>query len=284
VTSLAAAFVLVLVLALEGRSSDAQKRPLCFGKRATIVGSARTDGILGTNGADVIVGLGGSDAISGLGGSDLMCGGSGNDKIDADDAGFVPNPGRADRADGGPGKDICREAERTVRCEETRPDLPRDGPLKAGTYVSETFRPRVGFTLGAGWSLPFVTLPTQLLLSQREDPGGLHLRFDSIRSRQSVAATIARFRGLEGVDAGSPVSARVGRAAGQYVDLTVTAGDGAFVPGLTEGYELEANDRVRVYAVSVKGATVTILVEAPARDFATFTGVSSRVLASVRWG
>ncbi len=90
--------------------------------------------------------------------------------------------------------------------------------------------------------------------------------------------------GLQGVEAGSPVSVRVGGASGQYVDLTVTAGDGAFVPGLTEGYELEAGDRLRVYAISVKGATVTILVEAPARDFATFSAVTGRVLNSVRWG
>ncbi len=167
-----AAVAIVLALALEGWSAEAQKRPLCFGKRATIVGTPRSDGPIGTSGPDVIVGLGGPDAIIGGGGNDLICGGPGNDEIEADGGPFVSNPGRADRVDGGPGKDICREAERTVRCEETRPDLRRDGPVKAGTYVSETFRPRVGFTLGAGWSIPFVTLPTQLLLSQRADPAG----------------------------------------------------------------------------------------------------------------
>lgn len=281
----AAAVVLAVALAgpLDGRSAEGQPRPLCFGKPATIIGSQRTEDILGTEGADVIVGLGGSDAILAIGGDDRVCGGPGNDEIDADGS-FFANPGRADRVDGGAGRDICRDAELVVRCEEIRPDLPRNGPLRPGTYVSETFRPRVAFTVGTGWSIPFVTLYYQLLLSQRSDPGGLNLRFDSFSGQKSVAATIARFAGMRGVKAGRPSPARIGGAVGQTVDLRVTGRDFVIVPGLSEGYELERNDRVRAYAVNVRGTTVSVFVEAPARDFPRFATVAQRILASVRWG
>jgi RTX calcium-binding nonapeptide repeat (4 copies) len=270
----------LLVVPLEGRSAEVQTRPLCFGKPATIVGSQRTDGIIGTPGADVIVSFGGSDSILALGGNDRVCSGPGNDEIEAD--AYVSNPGTADMSDGGPGVDICRDAERTVNCEETRLDLPHDGDVAPGTYVSETFRPRVGLTLGRGWTIPFTTLPTQLLLTQRPDPGGLNMRFDS-QSRQSVAATVARLTKVRGLRANAVGAVRVGGAAGRSLDLRVT-GRSVVLPGLTEAYALEPGDRVRAYVVSVQGTTVSIFVEAPARDFAKFSAIARRVLASVRWG
>jgi len=56
-------------------------RPKCFGKRATIVGTARADVLKGTSRPDVIVGLAGNDLIKGLGGNDRICGGKGNDTL-----------------------------------------------------------------------------------------------------------------------------------------------------------------------------------------------------------
>jgi Ca2+-binding RTX toxin-like protein len=90
-------------------------RPRCFGKRATIVGTAKADRMRGTKGRDVIVGLGGNDKISGLGGNDLVCGGAGSDYISpgdgsdkvSGDAGhdtLAASPGR-DRLVGGSGSD-----------------------------------------------------------------------------------------------------------------------------------------------------------------------------------
>jgi hypothetical protein len=285
-TAVGAVGVLAAALgAVERGSADVQEsRPLCLGKRATIVGSWRSDTLDGTGGADVIVALGGSDSILAMGGDDRVCGGRGDDEIYADGS-FLPNPGRADMVDGGPGKDLCEDAERVVRCEETRPDLPHlSGRLRPGSYVTERFRPRVGFTLGTGWSMPFVPLYTQLLLSQKADPRGLNLRFDSFSDRRSVAATIARFRGIRGVQAGTPSLARIGGAKGQTVELHVKGADFVTVPGLTEAYELERNDKVRAYAVNVRGTTVSVFVEAPASDFPRFAAVARRVLASVRWG
>lgn len=58
--------------------------PMCFGKRATIVGSNEHQGIeriVGTPGNDVIVGRNGSDVIFGRGGNDRICGGDFIDKI-----------------------------------------------------------------------------------------------------------------------------------------------------------------------------------------------------------
>lgn len=65
----------------------------CSGRKATIVGTPRTDMITGTNGNDVIVSLGGRDRILGRGGNDLICGNLGGDQI-------WGGPGR-DRIDGG---------------------------------------------------------------------------------------------------------------------------------------------------------------------------------------
>jgi hypothetical protein len=52
-------------------------RPTCFGKRATIVGTARADVLKGTSRPDVIAGLAGNDVIKGLGGGDRICAGKG---------------------------------------------------------------------------------------------------------------------------------------------------------------------------------------------------------------
>jgi uncharacterized delta-60 repeat protein len=56
--------------------------PRCAGKRATIVGSPRSDRLKGTRRADVIVALGGNDRIAAGRGNDVICAGDGNDRID----------------------------------------------------------------------------------------------------------------------------------------------------------------------------------------------------------
>jgi hypothetical protein len=277
IAAAAVALPVALVRAQDGNSAAAQKpAPLCFGKRATIVGTPRSEGMSGTRRTDVIVGLGGSDRIVARGGNDLVCGGAGNDQLQGQEG--------SDRLDGGPGSDTCRGGERAVRCEETRPALPRSGPLQAGPYVVEAFRPRLGFVVGAGWSVRFPPAASHVLIAQRRDPGGTSLAFDSRSSAQSVAATISRLAGIAGVDADAPSAVAVGGAAGQRVDLRVTSSDVVLVPGLTDRYELEPNDRVRLYAVGVGGRTVTILVEAPTAEFETFVAVAQGVLESVRWG
>jgi Ca2+-binding RTX toxin-like protein len=72
----------------------------CFGKRATIVGTARADRIKGTRRADVVVSLGGNDRVSGGGGNDLICAGSGNDR--------VSGGAGDDRESGGSGNDSLK--------------------------------------------------------------------------------------------------------------------------------------------------------------------------------
>jgi len=105
--------VAVLVAAPVGAHAAA---PRCFGKRATIVGTARADVLRGTSRADVIVGLAGKDVIKGLGGDDRICGGSGNDTLAggggddriAGDEGSDKLSGEAGSFDtlvGGPGSD-----------------------------------------------------------------------------------------------------------------------------------------------------------------------------------
>jgi uncharacterized delta-60 repeat protein len=53
----------------------------CFGRRATIVGTARRDVLRGTPHGDVIAALGGDDTVRGAGGNDLICGGRDNDNL-----------------------------------------------------------------------------------------------------------------------------------------------------------------------------------------------------------
>jgi Ca2+-binding RTX toxin-like protein len=47
----------------------------CFGRAATIVGTAEADVLVGTMQSDVIVGAGGKDKVFGLGGDDFLCAG-----------------------------------------------------------------------------------------------------------------------------------------------------------------------------------------------------------------
>jgi Ca2+-binding RTX toxin-like protein len=61
--------------------------PQCFGRSATIEGTAAADDLTGTSGNDVIVGGAGRDNISGRGGNDLICAG--------EDSDFGPNGTRA---------------------------------------------------------------------------------------------------------------------------------------------------------------------------------------------
>jgi uncharacterized delta-60 repeat protein len=71
--------------------------PRCAGKRATIVGTPRSERLKGTRRSDVIVALGGNDKIAGGRGNDLICAGDGNDSIDGGDG--------SDRLYGQNGKD-----------------------------------------------------------------------------------------------------------------------------------------------------------------------------------
>jgi uncharacterized delta-60 repeat protein len=65
-----------------GGGGGAAQVPRCAGKKATIVGSPRSDRLKGTRRADVIVALGGNDRIAAGRGNDLICAGNGNDNID----------------------------------------------------------------------------------------------------------------------------------------------------------------------------------------------------------
>ncbi|MGQ0657002.1 MAG: S8 family serine peptidase, partial [Chromatiales bacterium] len=71
---------------------------LCFGRQATIIGTAGPDTLSGTPARDVIAGLGGADSISGGDGGDFICGGPGSDS--------VSGGAGADQMSGGLGNDV----------------------------------------------------------------------------------------------------------------------------------------------------------------------------------
>ena len=101
VRRLSQVLALSLVVSLAMALTDAQAAPRCFGKSATIVGSAGKDEILGTNQRDVIVGRGGNDTIFARDGDDLVCAGGGND--------FVDGQGGRDRLKGNGGDDTLAD-------------------------------------------------------------------------------------------------------------------------------------------------------------------------------
>ena len=271
---LGAVVVLVGGMTRPEASSHATSASACLGKPATRVGTRRADDLVGTKRPDAIAGLGGNDSIDARGGNDLICGGAGNDTL-------LGGAG-VDRLDGGPGRDTCLGGERLIRCEETRRPV-TEGLLAPGAYATRVFTPRFGFAVEAGWSAPFGEGATQLILLQRRDPGGLSITLDSFARRQSVTETIARFARIEGVQASGETIATIGGATGRRIDLLVTADQLVLVPGLAERYELESGDRLGVYAVGVSGATVSVLVEAPAAEFQAFVPVAERLLDTVRW-
>ena len=90
----------------------------CQGLRATVVGTARSDLLVGTTRRDVIIGGGGGDLIRARGGDDVICAGPGADRVDTgvgDDvvvagagADAVTSPAGNATVRGGPGKDVIR--------------------------------------------------------------------------------------------------------------------------------------------------------------------------------
>ena len=87
----------------------------CAGRRATRIGSAGPDVLVGTPRRDVIAGLGGRDRIRGLAGMDRLCGGPGRDRL-------AGGTGR-DRLRGGGGRDRCTGgggADSAAGCERRR--------------------------------------------------------------------------------------------------------------------------------------------------------------------
>jgi uncharacterized delta-60 repeat protein len=89
-----------------GGGAGPSKVPRCAGKKATIVGTKRSDKLKGTRRADVIVTLGGNDKVDGGRGNDLICAGDGNDNVkgsSGNDRLFGQNG--KDKADGGAGND-----------------------------------------------------------------------------------------------------------------------------------------------------------------------------------
>jgi uncharacterized delta-60 repeat protein len=65
------------LIALRGSTDHSR----CFGKKATIVGTAGRDELVGTKHRDVIVALAGADKVRGLAGPELICGGKGRDVL-----------------------------------------------------------------------------------------------------------------------------------------------------------------------------------------------------------
>jgi Ca2+-binding RTX toxin-like protein len=115
--------VAALLTAIGGiAAAPANAAVQCYGRVATVVGTAGADTIAAddgvTEGPDVIHGLGGNDLIFGLGGDDIICGGEGHDAVLGDAgndklAGNVGNDAlyggtQSDQLEGFDGDDILR--------------------------------------------------------------------------------------------------------------------------------------------------------------------------------
>jgi Ca2+-binding RTX toxin-like protein len=91
--------------------------PTCFGREATIVGTAGGDTLMGTSDAtDVIVGLGGNDLIHSVEGGDFLCGNSGDDLVQGGTVADHISGGAGDDAlNGSGGDDVLDGGEGTDR-------------------------------------------------------------------------------------------------------------------------------------------------------------------------
>jgi Ca2+-binding RTX toxin-like protein len=95
------------MLVAASMTASAGRRPECFGKPATIIGTDGDDQIEGTTGDDVILGGLGNDHILSGDGDDRVCGGRGWDHVEVGDGLDKATGGRArdaiDATDGQPG-------------------------------------------------------------------------------------------------------------------------------------------------------------------------------------
>lgn len=81
IVTISTALLLCGVGAQQVSASAALPTPRCRGVVATIVGTNRSDRLVGTAGRDVVLAGRGWDHVSGLGGNDLICGGPGADHL-----------------------------------------------------------------------------------------------------------------------------------------------------------------------------------------------------------
>lgn len=95
---------LLLLGALLPAPVSAQTTPTCFGKPATIIGTAGRDKLIGTDRDDVIVGLEAPDYIDGGKGDDYICGGPTQGKRYRGQESLVGGPGN-DHISGGRGRE-----------------------------------------------------------------------------------------------------------------------------------------------------------------------------------
>jgi len=102
---------LIVVLALTFLMGASMPQALaqkakCRGMKATVVGTAGNDSLLGTKKADVIAALGGDDFVFGKGGNDIICGGGGSDGLNGmGGADQIFGEGGSDYLYPGPGND-----------------------------------------------------------------------------------------------------------------------------------------------------------------------------------
>jgi Ca2+-binding RTX toxin-like protein len=164
------------ILTISGRTIPAQAAVRCYGRTATILGTAGNDTLRGTQRADVIIARSGNDRVFGRGGKDRICGGPGSDVIHggvARDriAGFL---GR-DVAYGGDSNDYLAGGEGQDR-------LSMEGKAMTLSMGARG--------TGTGWSLGPVTIP-----STAAPDSGTWLCFGMRMVRSSPVSKRARQRG-----------------------------------------------------------------------------------------
>lgn len=134
-----------------------QAAPSCRGRAATIIGTRKSDYLVGTPRSDVIVGRKGHDHIIGRGGKDVICAGrgddyllgnAGNDRLFGERGSdfmlghggndtLTTGPGRADIASGGPGNDRFVGNEGLEVANYLEAERPVTVDLAAGTGTGE---------------------------------------------------------------------------------------------------------------------------------------------------
>ena len=142
--------------------------------------------------------------------------------------------------------------------------------LDPGTYEPSAFQPPIRFTLGAGWS---TSLVDGEILSLERDAGILTIAghvstvFQDGEGSPSEAPTavddlVAAFVETPGIDAGDPVSQRVGGRRTTVVDLVASGGERVALYGTSDQtFYVETSGTTRVYVVDAPKGPLVITVE-----------------------
>jgi Zn-dependent protease with chaperone function len=180
--------------------------------------------------------------------------------------------------------------------------VPMQGPLPPGQYLTDEFEPTLSFSIKEGWRIPYPEQERYLHLKHRD----LELTFANVKrvydpsnidiyNPSAPPKDIGRWlQNHPYLDAERPVPVMVGGRPGKLMDVAISATPqnypsacpGPCVPLFhfeETGFYLRDGYHNRLILLQVKGKTVVVIIESPAKDFEEFAPKAETLLGTVRW-